>query len=178
MNRKRLIAIPLFCLLLLSCRTIERPNGRRGHLQGMVYDCENRPVNGYRIDLDRFRSTVTDINGRFCFDSVKYGQHLVCGSGASHLPSEEAYGFEDGKQIIYLRVPSNNWLYSWIDRQIAEGKLDDIERNLGRFSEDEKKGLTWRLYEAIYRYRTASDSDKTAFLENAERLGEAVRDGN
>lgn len=164
------IPVFAFSFFVFSCASFRRPDGNKGILQGMLYDYDNRPVCGYTISIDKKTKTFTDINGRFVFNDVPFGNHMITGEGNNHIPYQDSFDFNDKTQVLYIRVSSNDWLYSWIDSQIEKCAFSEVEKSLTLFSPDQKQTRKYFLYSAIYNFRTSKESESPDYLEKAEKL--------
>jgi hypothetical protein len=152
MKEPQLIMLIASVFALASCMSIDHASGSNGVLSGMVYDYENRPVYGYEITLHPFRKTVTDINGHFSFPDTRFGTHRIEGKKNAFCPSDVSVEFLDPRQIVYLRVPSNDWVYCKIDGELASCQYDEAREHLAMLSGDEKKQKAYRLYSAILQF--------------------------
>lgn len=170
------IVLCFFFLNALSCVSVERPKGESARLLGMVYDWENKPVSGYRILVNGGRLAVTDINGRFSFDGIRFGEVTLAGESATHIPHDQRLQFDDRNTIVYLRVPSNDHVYLLVDSMIAERKYADAKKNLSFLGEGETKTSRYHLYNAIIDWRTYSGPDRDNLLERIERIHWRIQD--
>ncbi len=165
-----IILCPIISCMILSCTTVKRSDGAKGILQGMLYDYENGPVSGYSIFLDGAQKTVTDINGRFCVPDTAFGFHAVSGNGYGYVPCHEQINFSDKTEILYIRLPSNSWLYADLDAQLQNANFDGAEKSLARFSAEEQKSRKHRVYSSILKFRTAPSEEKAKLQEKIQSL--------
>lgn len=166
----KLLLIIILCLSLFSCASINRIGEKKGILQGMVYDYENRPIAGYIISIKNYGKTTTDINGRFMLDGIKYGTVEICGEGQNYSLYTDNFDFSDKTQILYLKIPSYEWLYTSIDTHIEKEEFSMAEKILSEFPAEEQKKSRYLFYKAIFDFRTTRGTEKSTILENLKVL--------
>jgi hypothetical protein len=92
----------------------------------------------------------------------------VRGEGYLHIPYNEKISFNDKTQILYIRIASNAWLYTWLDNQILRENFPEALKSLDLFSVSERKTKKYALYTAIYDFRTSVDGRNS--LEKIRRI--------
>jgi len=104
----------------------------------MVYDSERKPVAACSVALEDGLPATTDVNGRFMFDSVPYGHHVLTFTKQTFEDYRLELDFSAKTQIVYARVISREGLLaaaraSLVERSWAEaaGLLDRADK-LGR----------------------------------------------
>lgn len=180
--RIRFFLLFLIQIVLFSCTSINNNFGKKGVLQGMVYDFENRPVPGYKIEIEGISITETDFNGRFSLLNVPWNTHKITGKNENYIFINKKINFSDPREIYYFRIPSNEWLYCEVDKNISQGKYNLANENLERFSLEEKKNNTWDLYNSVTIYLINTEfpnlTVKDEMLEHIERIQKQVINEN
>src|SRR4030042_1730091 len=78
---KKLFFVILLFFLLLSCETYKKVylnrDLKKAKLQGKVITEEGLPLDGVRVRLTDFIETKTDINGRFLFNFLAFGNYKI-----------------------------------------------------------------------------------------------------
>jgi len=159
-----------------GCASAPRPGGKRGTLQGMIRDYDNKPVAGYLVSVDERDKAYTDINGRFTVPDLALGAHTLSGEGRDHGTYEQSVEFADRTQIIYLRIPSNRFLYSQIDRELTEGEYGKAQQTLLQFSKEEQKSRKYNLYKTIMLFHISPDDSRAGYYAKARKLTEELLD--
>jgi len=157
-----------------GCASAPRPGGKRGTLQGMIHDYDNRPVAGYLVSVDDKEKAYTDINGRFTVPDLALGTHTLSGEGKDHGPYAQTVEFADRTQIIYLRIPSNRFLYAQIDRQLSDGEYGPAQKTLLQFSKEEQKSRKYNLYKTIMLFHISPDDSRAGYYAKARKLTEEL----
>ena len=160
--------------VLCGCVSTFRPGGKKGELQGMLYDFDNCPIAGYCVQVDESVKTFTDINGRFSLPGVAYGVHTVRGSGEKHLDFEQEYQFSDKTEILHIRIPSYETTWVLIDTALEARNIPEAQRLLAALPNTEQDTLPWRLYHAIACYLEAGPVEGDCWLEQAERISASI----
>jgi len=123
------LAIVLPLLLVFSCETTtivdDFSSFKEAILMGMVYNSSSIPCVGAVLRVDDAKETyAADINGRFVIPNLKRGRHLIHVTKDGHEPELVTLDFSDRRQILYVRLISNESLLDW-----AEGALDELRWN-------------------------------------------------
>ncbi len=153
-----------------SCASAPRPDGKNGILHGMIYDYDNAPVCGYLVLVDDAEKAYTDINGRFTIPDIPLGTHRLSGEGKDHGLYTQIVDFADRTQILYLRIPSNQFLYTLIDRQLTEKEYSMAQDTLHRFSMEEQKSKKFNLYKTITLFYISPEDDRSEYYSKARLL--------
>ena len=157
-------------VLITSCTTTIRNDGSKGLMQGMLYDFDNSPICGYELELDGKIRVFTDINGRFEFPSAEYKTHTLTGNGNGYIEIDRAYDFSDRSQILYLKIPSIDNLYTQLDTALSTSQNEEAEKLLQTLSKYRQTEPKFKLYEAIYRFRNSTDTDKSLLTTEIKQL--------
>ncbi len=163
-------------MLAAGCASVHRPGGKRGTLQGIVYDCDNEPVCGYLVSVDEAHKAYTDINGRFAVPDIAFGTHGLSGKGNNHGSCAVPVEFADKTQIVSLRIPSNRFLYSLIDRQLTEGDYEGAKKTFLLFSPEEQKSGKFNLYRTIMLFHISPEDSRSGYYAKARELTEDLLD--
>ena len=162
----RLVVFFAFTSLFTTCKTTSLLYGV--NINGMVYDFDNRPVPGYRLELNKDLTVVTDITGRFTFEKVKLGDYVLTGESTVYEPYEGTISIYNPEQVIYLRIPSFSQLLNLTDKALEDGNVSEAEQFLHRAATMDEEHIDVLLYKAVLEYRKNN-------IERAMRAIERVK---
>jgi len=162
-NETNSFIIVLLLPLVLSCSTTvvdDFSSFKRATLMGMVYSSRSIPCAGAVLRVnDEKRTYTADINGRFVIPDLKRGRHLLDVANDGHEPEVITLDFSDRRQILYIRLISNESLLSWAEEALDELRWKEAEDFIMRslaIEPENTQALT--LLGALY-YRTERFED-------------------
>lgn len=101
-------------------------------LFGMVYDSEKKAVSDCQVTIDDSQSATTDVNGRFLFDFVDYGDHKLVFHKTGCEDFVLNFAFSSKSQIVYARLTSQSGLFEATRAAIASREWDRATEFLAR----------------------------------------------
>jgi len=156
-------------LLSFSCRSTvveDFSSFKEAPLMGMVYSSRSIPCVGAVLQVDE-KVYTADINGRFVIPNLKRGKHQIEVSKEGYEPEIISLDFSDRRQILYVRLISNESLLDWAEESLDELRWSESEDLIMRslaIEPDNTRALT--LLGALY-YRMERFEDS---LKQWERL--------
>ncbi|CAD7837555.1 hypothetical protein S1OALGB6SA_870 [Olavius algarvensis spirochete endosymbiont] len=162
-NKENCLIIALLLLLIFSCESTlvdEFSVFEEATLMGMVYNSRSSPCVGAALRVDDEKGVYTsDINGRFVIPKLKRGRHLIHISNDGHEPEVVTLNFSDRRQILYIRLTSNESLLDWAEEALDELRWEEAEDFIMRSLAVEPEGTrAITLLGALY-YRTEEFED-------------------
>jgi len=173
MTNKRIVFLPFIIFIafsFLSCKTAEF-GFKTTDISGMVYDFSNRPVFNYEVTLGKKYSGSTDINGRFTLANVPFGNYKIKGSKIGFENYNGELTIKDKRQIVYIRIPSQNQLLALADEALAANNFTLAEELAERAYQIDKNNIEMLFYYAAVSFRQNNYKKAASFLEDAVNLG-------
>lgn len=156
-------------MILASCATKATSRldgiGEGASLYGMLYDGNNKAVAGCAIGLEDSPSTTTDVNGRFLFDFVKYGDHLLSFRKDGYEDCQLQVSFIIKSQVVYARIISQEDLLSATRKSISARNWEEAKAFLGRSQGIGPKEPQTSFLWATIAYRQKDYSKASSILE-------------
>ncbi len=160
--------LPAIALLLLAgcasqkTQTGKELNFKTADIHGMVYDTENRPCQGAKINLDGEAgiTVISDVNGRFTLPHISGGKHTVTTKKTGF--ENEVFDFEytSRKQVLYIRLISLDTLLSNAEKALDALEWQWAEDSLTRAAVIDPDDSRYLLLRGALSYRL--DNPKTA----------------
>ena len=165
---KRAINIVLFLittLALYSCQTIKRLE-RHDLMHVMVYDLDNKAVQGMKLTLDGNYTGISDIYGRLLLDFGKNADsnnHTLKGNKAGYSFVEDTISFVQSG-ILYYKIGTAEQYLREAEKCADEGDLtlalDYIER-----SESLEKSDDIFYLHAVLLYKTGKSDEACGVID-------------
>lgn len=168
-NRNYCVMICLVCALLCSCNTAEFHHPQID-VHGMVYDYENRPVAGYNLAFESYK-TKTDVTGRFNIRSLPLGSYNVIGKMDGYESYLAIISIETKTDIVYLRVASFSDVIKMTEDALSGNDNVSAEKYAIRalcIDPDNALGL---FYLAVVKFRLECFEESKTILESIEKNG-------
>jgi tetratricopeptide (TPR) repeat protein len=137
----------------------------------MIYDFSNRPVPYCDISLGRRLNSSTDINGRFTFPGVSFGEYIISISKKGYETYIDEILINEKNQVIYIRLPSLNQLLELVDEALTGNDLTAAEELLKRACMIDQNNIEMLFYYATVKFRQQDYNRAITYLEYAKQLG-------
>lgn len=123
-------------LFLTGCKST--PLGKeKVDINGMVYDTDNKPVVNYTIYIDGNAFCTSDIGGRFVLKGIEKGSHIFWGKGEGYLGIEKEIVIYDKSQILYIRIPTIDSVFSEAFEHIKKDDFTKAEKLINEVLESD-----------------------------------------
>ena len=169
-NRVLSILVFLFALTALSCKTTGL-GSKAADVHGMIYDFSNRPVANCEILLGRWHRSISDVNGRFNFPNVSFGNYTVTGKKKGFESYSETVAIRGKGQIIYIRLPSQSQLLNLVDEALLANDFVMAQEMAERAYQIDSGNAEMLFYYAAVKFRLRDYDGAMAFLEKAKASG-------
>lgn len=160
-------------LIIISCSSLDpihlRSDLQKSMISGKVITEEGLPLEGVTVKINEFQETMTDINGRFLFNYIRYGKHTITTEKDDYLPGEYKfiYNFRNRRiPFAKIKMLSLNHLVDEGFEYLKENKYDKtlaIIEQLDVINSNEEIVL---YLKAMYFYLLEKYDDAIALLEH------------
>ncbi|HUX20631.1 MAG TPA: hypothetical protein VMW69_05275, partial [Spirochaetia bacterium] len=140
-------------------------------LLGMVYDLDNRPCAGVKIEEDTRPLSTSDSAGRFLLADLARGPHRLVARKSGYETLEAEIDFEDETQVLYLCLVSLSQLLSRAEGAIRSGDWESATELLERAGRINPKVPLAEFLWAVMEYNRNKD------LPAKQRLLRLLSDG-
>jgi len=170
------LAVVLPLMLVFSCKTTtvvdDFSSFKEAILTGMVYNSNSIPCVGAVLRVDDKKEAYTaDINGRFVIPNLKRGEHLIHVSKDNHEPELVELDFSDRRQVLYVRLTSNESLLNWAEEALDELRWDEAKDFIMRsLAVEPENAHALTLLGALY-YRTGRFEDSLEQWQTLIEMG-------
>ncbi len=155
-------AVVVLLLIFACCSSYD--------VRGMVYDLDGRPVRNYKLELQPFKTSTTDIVGRFYFSDVRKGTYTISGGREGYEAVSSAIEvFSDG-QVVYLKTPSLANLLKLTHTSLVENRLEEAEGYINRALAIKPHSAEMYYYAAVLMFRQGKHAEASAFLEESGKI--------
>ena len=165
---KRAINIVLFLIATLafcSCQTVKRLE-RHDVMHIMVYDLDNKAVQGMKFTLDGNYTGTSDIYGRLLLDFGKNADsnnHILKGNKAGHSSVEDTISFVQSG-ILYYKIGTAEQYLREAEKFADEGDLTLALEYIERAEFLEKSDDIFYLH-AVLLYKTGKSDEARSVID-------------
>lgn len=157
----------LISLFFLSCTSV--PFSGKTDVHGMVYDFENKPIEGYSFYIEDDLVAITDVTGRFSLTDLNAGTYTITGLGDDYENYLETFTLFDKKQILYIRIPSITQLLDLVDLALLENNLTDAKSYVDRIFKQWSNNSVALFYRALLHLRKDEITETIGILHYLEQ---------
>ncbi|GMO50373.1 MAG: hypothetical protein Pg6C_14080 [Treponemataceae bacterium] len=156
LSRAFIACITVFAVLSVYFTGCASSRGFEGKedIHGLVVDGKNRPVTGYRIEINH-GTYFSNETGLFTVKKIKAGTYILSGSKNEYLPIEKEIVISQKKGLIYLQVVSLDEILAEAESLFDEGnwqQADFILRDAIDDTSDQNQDIL-RFYRAVALFR-------------------------
>ena len=171
------ITCVLILVLILSVSCKSNSVGRvdykdeTPYMYGMVYDYDNRPVEGTQIFIGEELITTSDVQGRFILDCPNQENEVVLIANKTGYECVETKITYDPINVLYIRLINTQQLLSLAEENINKMKYSQAEDYLVRALKlsPDREDVIYLLSIALYKQGKYTDA-----LTNLEKLNNSL----
>jgi hypothetical protein len=165
----KLLAIIIF-IAFFSCKTAEF-----GYLvltvNGMIYDFSNRPVPNCTVQIGEKYQAVSDINGRFFIPKIPADDYSITVTKEGYETFHGSVIVGDGKQIVYIRIPSFMQLLELADDALTKNQIREASAFVDRAISIGERTTELLFYAAVVAFRQQKYLEAKYLLVEAKQQG-------
>jgi hypothetical protein len=163
----------IVAILASSCATngLKREGPSEAPLNGMVYDCENRPVADAEVYLDGYLRARSDIYGRFSLGEIRLGRYEVELRKNGCERSAFAVEYRDPTQIVYAKLVSSGQLLLMAEKEVERRCWAEALSCLDRVEALGEVDPAARYLRAVVLFRRGEAGEARAILESLLAAG-------
>jgi hypothetical protein len=131
-NGIRVLSIAIMGLVFtLGCMSAD-PDAfpDKGNLQGVVYGSDGQSESGVKIILSDGSEALSDIDGRYVFPGLRFGEYEVSVEHPDYLPFTSTFLYNRGTDILYLQITSFDSYFEQIIELSEAGKYPEASEKL------------------------------------------------
>lgn len=167
---KKSIIVLVISFLFFSCSTTKV---EKTSFNGMIYDGDNEPVSGVKIQVDEKHQTVSDMYGRFYLDNLSLStNYTLTASKKDYETVILPFEFQNITQIVYITMYSSDQLLKEAEKVLSEDNIDKAKEFVKR-SEDCSGGKTIssQYLSAVILYREGRVDEALDLLKSLINYG-------
>jgi hypothetical protein len=165
----RAVAILAIALAASACASAGRAGlsvSGRAALNGMIYDCESRPVADAEISVDGEPSARSDVNGRFSLGEMRFGTYALGVSKPGFERTAFTLRYSEATQIIYIKARSAKQLLDAAEKEAEKRNWAQALGFLDRIDAIGDRDPLARYLRAVVRARQGETRESRAILES------------
>jgi hypothetical protein len=163
--RARPILVTIMLLFFVSCSTV-KPASDPEVIYGMVYDLDNKQVQGVEVYVDKVLTAVSNINGRFSIPKRAFGKYDFVFKKEGYEVLTITLEYTDPTQIIYVKLSSADQLLVKAELAVETRRWDEAEQLIDRVLAVNPKTAPASYLKAVVKYRTGNNEAARGILES------------
>lgn len=164
-------------LLFFSCLNYDsvyfESQLKKAMLTGRVISEEGLPLEGVDVKLKNFDNTKTDINGRFLYSRIVFGNYKMTFEKEGYLKEEYRFTYDlENRKLPFVKIKmySTNYLINEGFEYLKEKNYDKVEKTLDKLEKVDKDSEVTLYLKAIYFYIMKEYERSLPILENLKEL--------